>query len=208
MPPPSRWIVKETASVKPTPIRPDERHPFGERRGVGVRASASALLSYDLTVVAADVRDVVAGAGGWLYDRVRAGWKVTVVVPACSDGRPLEILGVRTVAAGAQARSLAADPAALAVPANLLGADPTVRRHVIDALKRGTAEVTVWGDCGSLDVGFSVRPAQYRLSPAARVFKTHALAAAGLGRAAAPVEHFHSRALWYPADGPDLTAIR
>jgi hypothetical protein len=63
---------------------------------VGVRASASALLSYDLTVVATDVRDVVAGAGGWLYDRVRAGWKVTVVIPASSDARPLEVLGVRT----------------------------------------------------------------------------------------------------------------
>ncbi|WP_395307129.1 hypothetical protein V4U86_16985 [Mycobacterium sp. AMU20-3851] len=194
--------------MKPTPIRPDGRHPFGERTGVGVRASASALLSYDLTVVATDVRDVVAGAGGWLYDRVRAGWKVTVVIPASSDARPLEVLGVRTVTAGAEARGLATEPAALAVPAHLLDADPAVRRHVVGALKRGSAEVTIWGDCTSLDVGCTVGPAQYRLGPAARAFKTHALAAAGLSSAAAPVEHFHSRALWYPADGPDLTAIR
>ncbi len=174
----------------------------------GVRASMDALLSYDLTVLATDIGDVVAGAGGWLYDRVRAGWKITVVIPAGGDARPLEILGVRTVAAGRAAHALPAEPAALAVPAGLLGADATVRRHVVDALKRGTAEVTIWGDCANLDVGFAVRPAQYRLSPAARVFKAHALAAAGLGAAAAPVEHFHSRALWYPADGPDLTAIR
>lgn len=194
--------------MKARSIRPDERHLFGERRGVGVRASATAVLSYDLTVVAGDIADVVSGAGGWLYDRVRAGWKVNVVIPASSDARPLEILGVCTYAAGRDARELPAEPAAMALSAQLFGSDQGLRRHVSGALKRGTAEVTMWGDCATADVGYRVDRTQYRLSPAARAFKTHALAAAGVNRAAAPVEQFRSCALWYPADGPDLTAVR
>lgn len=194
--------------MKARSIRPDERHLFAERRGVGVRASATTLLSYDLTVVATAATDVVAGAGGWLFDRVRAGWKVSVIVPATCDARPLEILGVRVYTAGRDARDLPAEPAALAVPARLFETDQRLRRHVTGALQRGTAEVTMWGDCATADVGYRVERTQYRLSPAARAFKTHALAAAGISTAAAPVEQFHSCALWYPADGPDLTAVR
>lgn len=194
--------------MKATSIRPYERGTFVERRGVGVRASATALMSYDLTVVAGDAGDVVGGAGGWLFDRVRAGWKVSVVIPASCDVRPLEILGVNTYFAGRDANDLAPEPAALAVSARLFGSDTALRRHVSAALKRGTAEVTMWGDCAAADVGFSVDRMQYRLSPAARAFKAQALAAAGLTAAVAPVEQFHSCALWYPADGTDLTVVR
>jgi hypothetical protein len=194
--------------VKGSSTRPDERDVFGERRGVGVRASETALLSYDLTVVAADVGDAVDGAGGWLFDRVRAGWKVNVVIPASCDVRPLEILGVRAYAAGRDARELPEEPAALAVSARAFGSDQTLRGHVTDALKRGTAEVTMWGDSATAAVGYRVDRTQYRLSPAARVFKAAALAAAGVTTTVTPIEQFHSCALWYPADGPDLTAVR
>jgi len=194
--------------VKASPIRPDERRLMAERRGVGVRASETALLSYDLTVVATETSDVVAGAGGWLYDRVRAGWKVNVVVPVSCDVRPLEILGVQARHAGRDAGDLPAEPAALAVPARLFAADQGLRRHVTEALRRGTAEVTMWGPCATADLGYRVDRVQYRLSTAARAFKAHALAAAGITTAVANVEQFHSCALWYPSDGPDLTAVR
>lgn len=193
--------------MKAPSMHHDDRHVFGEARGVGVRASQTTLLSYDLTVVATDVVDVVRGAGGWLYDRVRAGWKVNVVVPGSDDARPLDILGVRTVAAGRQARELPADPAALAVSAAAFGGDAELKRQVARALKQGSAEVTMWGDAAA-EVGYRVDRVQFRLSPAARAFKTHALAAAGLTDVAAPTEQFHSCALWYPADGPDLVAVR
>lgn len=194
--------------MKANPIRPDDRRLFAERRGVGVRPSETTLLSYDLTVVATDTSDVVAGAGGWLCDRVRAGWKVNVVIPASCDVRPLEILGVRACFAGPDARDLPAEPAALAVPAGLFATDQGLRRHVTGALRRGTAEVTMWGQCTTADVGYRVDRTQYRLSTAARAFKAQALAAAGISTDVAPVEQFHSCALWYPADGPDLTAVR
>ena len=35
-------------------------------------------LKYRLDVVAASSADVVCSVGGWLYDRVLAGWEVTV----------------------------------------------------------------------------------------------------------------------------------
>ena len=194
--------------MKANSMRPDDRHLFAERRGVGVRASATDLLTYDLTVLATTAADVVAGAGGWLYDRVRAGWKVSVVLPASCDVRPLEILGVRACAAGHDADVLLAEPAALAVPARLFESDQGLRRHVTRALKCGTAEVTMWGDGATTDVGYRVDRTQYRLSPAARAFKRHALAAAGVATEVGSVEHFRSCALWYPADGPDLNAVR
>lgn len=90
-----------------------------EHPGVAVRASAIELLSYDLTVLATDTADIVAGAGGWLFDRVRAGWKVGALIGASSDARPLDILGVRTHPVDSDA----AEPAALALPARLLSSD-------------------------------------------------------------------------------------
>ena len=52
-------------------------------------------LRYRLDVVAASAADVVQSAGGWLYDRVMAGWEVTALVPHGCDTRPLRILGVQ-----------------------------------------------------------------------------------------------------------------
>ena len=54
-------------------------------------------LRYRLDVVAASAVDVVQSAGGWLYDRVMAGWEVTVLLPHGCDTRPLRILGVRAL---------------------------------------------------------------------------------------------------------------
>ncbi|PEG33057.1 hypothetical protein CQY20_32795, partial [Mycolicibacterium agri] len=44
------------------------------------RARVSTVLRHEMTVIAADVADVVASAGGWLYDRRMAGWWVNVMV--------------------------------------------------------------------------------------------------------------------------------
>ena len=53
-------------------------------------------MRYRLDVVAASVTDVVRFAGGWMYDRVMAGWDVTVLLADGADERPLHILGVET----------------------------------------------------------------------------------------------------------------
>ncbi len=53
-------------------------------------------MRYRLDVVAPSVAEVVRNAGGWLFDRVMAGWDVTVMITGDDDIRPLQILGVDT----------------------------------------------------------------------------------------------------------------
>ena len=50
-------------------------------------------MRYRLDVVAPTVLDAVRFAGGWVCDRVMAGWDVTVLIGNDEDVRPLEILG-------------------------------------------------------------------------------------------------------------------
>ena len=46
-------------------------------------------MRYRLDVVAANAADAVRFAGGWMYDRVMAGWDVTVLLADRTDERPL-----------------------------------------------------------------------------------------------------------------------
>jgi hypothetical protein len=136
-------------------------------------------MRYRLDVVAPTVLDAVRFAGGWVYDRVMAGWDVTVLVSGDDDARPLEILGadVRDLESVLQAWEERPHPQTVAVAAGLFAADARVREHVLNALDQGATEVTVWGErLPELDE--SVDSVQHRLSSAARAFKAQALAAA------------------------------
>jgi hypothetical protein len=137
-------------------------------------------MRYRLDVVAPTVSDAVRYAGGWIYDRVMAGWDVTVLVGGDDDLRPLQILGAETLSLG----SVLADwegrphPQTVAVAADLFDRDPRVLTHVRNALDAGTTEVTVWGEELPAELDRSVDSAQHHLSAAARAFKARALAAA------------------------------
>jgi hypothetical protein len=182
---------------------------FADRQGVGVRGSAASLLEYDLTVIARDVADVVQAAGGWLCDRVRAGWQVSVVLTGDFDVRPFQVLGVRAMPAGTDLLALVrSGPAALAISADVLDADPTLRADVLRVVERGGTELTVWGKWHSGVLAGRVAPTRHRMSAAARAFKGHALAAAGSSCGTNDsVEEFHSCALWYPPEGSDLMPV-
>jgi hypothetical protein len=150
---------------------------------------------YQLDVTACDVADVVRHAGGWLYDRAMAGWDVAVTVTGDCDVTPLRILGVRTERpptddddAGAPPRALA-----LAASADALVAAAGLRDDVLRTLKRGVAEVTVWGEGGVDGLDRGVESVEHVLSAAARAFKTHALRAAGVDEPAGPVEIFRRK---------------
>ncbi|OMC57865.1 hypothetical protein A5747_01970 [Mycobacterium sp. IS-836] len=134
-------------------------------------------LRYRLDVVAASAADVVQSAGGWLYDRVMAGWQVTVLLPKGRDSRSLRILGVRTAELDAQ---LASPGHSLAVSAEAFTADERVRDAVLKSLDNGLTEVALWGDGWPLGVNRATTRAQHVLSAAARTFKGYALAAAGI----------------------------
>lgn len=181
-----------------------------ERRGSGVRSSGDALLTYDVTVFAGDLERAVGAAGGWLCDRVRAGWRVTVLVPPGSDVRALTILGVGAAEweSGVDAlRRLR--PAALAVDACVLRDDERLRREVLRIVDDGSAEVTVWGESGLFAADRRFSRVRHRLSAAARAFKARALPPSPVVEGAdRGIEEFVSSALWYSPEGGDLVPIR
>jgi hypothetical protein len=182
---------------------------FEMRTGMGVRISATELLVYDLVVLTGDVNDAVTSAGGWLCDRVRAGWRVTVLAPPNSDFRPLQILGVgvSSVDGGTDFLSETA-PAAIAAAADVLRDDVRVRDEILRIIQRGNVEVTLWGDVGSFGADARFGPVAHRLSDAARAFKIHALASASIPASSVGVtEDFRSCAMWYPPDVADLTPV-
>ena len=137
-------------------------------------------MRYRLDVVAASVADVVRFAGGWMYDRVMAGWDVTVLLADDVDERPLRVLGVDTADLDS-ALELWAErphPQTVAVAADLFASDDRVRRGVLGALEQGLTEVTLWGEHLPGELDDSVGPVAHRLSAAARAFKAQAVTAA------------------------------
>ena len=173
-----------------------------ERKGSGVRASDEILHTYDVTVIAADVDAAVAVAGGWLCDRVRAGWQVTVLVPAGYDERALTILGVRVERVESLVEALRElSSAAVAVDAAALRQDDDLRRDVLRLVDEARVEVTVWGESSLFASDRRFGRVRHRLSSAARAFKTRALLMTGDAAADPAVEEFVGAALWYPPDG-------
>jgi hypothetical protein len=137
-------------------------------------------MRYRLDVVAPTVLDAVRFAGGWVYDRVMAGWNVTVLIGDGEDVRPLEILGaeVRDLESVLESWEDRPHPQTVAVAGDLFDSDSRVHQHVLDALEQGATEVTLWGESLPAELDDSVDSVQHRLSAAARAFKAQALAAA------------------------------
>jgi hypothetical protein len=151
-------------------------------------------VKYRLDVVASSPADVVGSVGGWLYDRVRAGWDVYVLLPQRCDSRPLEILGIQVADFDWQILSASPEYAArgLAVSADSFASDARIRQEVFTALDRWMTEVTLWHDDWPLTVGHRTATVQHVLSGAARAFKRHALAAAGIPGRVGPTETLRS----------------
>jgi hypothetical protein len=157
------------------------------------QAGPATIHRHQLTVVGLTTADVVQSAGGWLCDRARAGWDVNVfvadvfvtdvfVTDPC-DQVSLTILGARTRRHDGDFSSVMRGMSlggALAVSADLLSSDSRVRSGVVNALKRGLTDVTVWGTQWPAELGRQADPVQHRVSLAARAFKLHALVAADL----------------------------
>ena len=170
-------LLIATQSVRPSQA-PRERRPRGRSHAVTIR-----LFRYQLNVIAASVADVVQSAGGWLFDRRMAGWEVNILLPEPIDARALRILGATTADLRTGLASFLRGPeraAALAVAADLLATDESIQEEVLEAVRSGLTEVALWGDSRPANVGGQVDSTECRLSAAARVFKGHALAAAGL----------------------------
>lgn len=149
-------------------------------------------MKYRFDVVAATVAEAVENAGGWLFDRVAAGWDVTVLIAdGDEDDRPLQILGVQAAdldSAFIEGRTRP-HPQTVAVAAHLFDTDARVRGGVLAALAAGQTEVTLWGEACPAEL-HGIDAAHHELSAAARAFKSQALAACGIRRAVNSVETF------------------
>lgn len=157
-------------------------------------------MRYRLDVVAASVADAVGAAGGWMFDRVMAGWDVRVMLADAGDVRPLEILGaeIADLETELDRGPAGTHPNALAVAAELYGSDARIREGVRQALEHGGTEVTLWGDFWPTELNRSVGSVEHRLTAAARAFKSRALAAARAAVDPGSVETFRSAALCHP----------
>ena len=139
-------------------------------------------MRYRLDVVAPTVLDAVQSAGGWIFDRVMAGWDVTVLIADNADVRPLEILGAvpRDLESVLESWAERPHPQTVAVSADLFSRDERVRRGVVGALDQGATEVTLWGEPLPAELDSSVDSVVHRLSAAARAFKAQALSGGGV----------------------------
>jgi hypothetical protein len=163
-------------------LRPSQTPRERRQRGRS-HAVTTSLFRYQLNVIAASVADVVQSAGGWLFDRRMAGWDVNILLSEHDDVRALHILGATTVDLRSGLAAFLRGPeraAALAVAADLLAIDASIEEEVLEAVRSGLTEVALWGVSRPTNVGSQVDSTEYRLSAAARVFKGHAMAAAGL----------------------------
>jgi hypothetical protein len=149
-------------------------------------------MRYRLDVVAPTVLDAVKFAGGWVYDRVMAGWDVTVLIGGDEDVRPLEILGaeVRDLESVLASWEERPNPQTIAVAADLFQRDDRLRQGVLSALDQGATEVTLWGKALPAELDSSVDSVQHQLSAAARAFKAQALAAANDSASVGDTETF------------------
>jgi hypothetical protein len=165
-------------------------------------------LRYRLDVVAASAADVVQSAGGWLYDRVMAGWEVTALLPHGGDARSLRILGVQAFDGEARPDLTTSRSQSLAVSAEAFTADARVREKVLDSLGDRLTEVALWGDGWPLGVNRAMTRTQHVLSAAARRFKGYALAAAGLAcDSVDPTETLLCDMATYSAVGSELVRL-
>ncbi|MEV0360014.1 hypothetical protein AB0H71_28545 [Nocardia sp. NPDC050697] len=164
------------------------------------------LVKYRLDVVALSVADAVKHAGGWLFDRATAGWEVTVLIPGAADDTPLRILGAElaslddALATGGRGRT----PHAIAMAAGICLREPMASEGLHLALLDRGLEVVVWGEYTPPGSAELLSPVEYRLSMAARAFKTRAMKAAGLAVLAGPVEDFRSGATVHAPIPTDL----
>jgi hypothetical protein len=154
-------------------IAPDESRLISATEGVNA--------PYRLEVIASNVADVVASAGGWLFDRMRAGWRVNIHAADHWDVRPLRILGIGTVPFDWDLEAMTSpQPQALAVSAEVYRDDARVRESVGTALDGGLIELSLWGDTDELEIFPNMLSMKHRLSRAARVFKSYSLVAASV----------------------------
>jgi hypothetical protein len=153
-----------------------------------------------LTVLAPTAVDVVAFAGGWLFDRVAAGWNVSVFLVEHSAEQSLRILGADNVdlcTAGMCAQQVRVG-GAVALSTELVSDGHPFRPSLLRAFGARRTAVTLWGNSFPAELSCGADPLTYQLSTAAQAFKAHALVAAGAPREMARPTELFRRGIAHP----------
>jgi hypothetical protein len=166
---------------------------------------------YRIEAMAHTAADVVRNLGGLLFDRRCLGWDTVVLVDDYADVRPLQIIG-----ADCADLKPALDmpehprPAAIATSVQLYRSDPRVCARVNAAIDSGSTEVVLWGDTDSVGAKPEMIAVAHRISQAAAIFKTHALAAAAPVKPSTDVvveKFLATRATWQPPDAQQRSTV-
>ena len=177
---------------------------------VGVNATTTAPTRYRVDVIGSTAADVVLEAGGWLFDRAIRGWDVNVHLANCADSRPLQILGVKSLALqpGFESSGSFLSTQALAVAVEMVTGDAAVRAAVNAALDHCHTEVTLWGAKCPSELHRRLDTVLHDLSAAARAYKAQALVAAGVhDYRLQATEKFRNCARLLPHDDADLAPL-
>ncbi|MEV3903411.1 hypothetical protein AB0K11_13890 [Mycobacterium sp. NPDC050551] len=121
-----------------------------------------------------------------MFDQAMGGWDVRASLTDRGDVRALRILGVRVIGIGPPAvaddahedADADADATILAVSRAVYDTDPAVRDMARAASREGRAEVVLWGGRLPGEPQLGARCHTACSSAAARVYKSHAIAAA------------------------------
>ncbi|MGE2726102.1 hypothetical protein [Mycolicibacterium pulveris] len=150
--------------------------------------------NYRLDVVGATIAEAVRHAGGLMFDRVRAGWRVAVVTEDTAHSAALTILGTRTQFPG-EPGDMPAKAGRVVHTRILPGDSSSVNRYTTGVpLQRPEpgSQLLFWGPSVNCEPAQPKYPMRHELSPAARRFKGCALHAAGLDIHVEPSEEFWS----------------
>lgn len=151
-------------------------------------------MGYQLDVVTSSVAEAVRYAGGLMFDRSAAGWRVGVVTDDAAHRRALSILGTHTQSPerhGDELHNPNRVVRSLVVPVDRLTPQ--------DSELEPWAELLVWGRHVDSESAGRLRPVLHELSSAARTFKAEALRCAGLDTRVEPDEEFWAVKLLDPA---------
>lgn len=135
-----------------------------------------------MAVIAPNVLDAVDHAGGWLFDRIMAGWEVTVMVVDLTDPRPAHILGAMVLDLEQSLTSppspSGARPHEIAVSGTVFESDPRIHEGISANIRYRSCRITMWGKGFPDDLDEYTSQVEHRPSNLARAFKAQAMAAA------------------------------
>ena len=150
-------------------------------------------MKYHLHVVAPRANDVVIGIGAWLFDQVRSGWTISVMLSEPVGPTGLRVLGTEATAIDPMSWACKDSAHVIATEIELYNSDAALRRHVDRASRDSRKEVLLWGSTTHARWPQASLAVRYEPSRAACIFKTHAVTAAGLSPGSVATEEtFHS----------------